>query len=118
MTICSVTMAGVTFFELLDISDQPLEYIKEAWNWFDIGLIITWYTLFGIEAANGFKYDLYEHGKDYVPEFTNHHIRMNILRTIVVILSFMKILFFMRAYEGFSSLIMMLKIVLKDLLYL
>ena len=115
MTICSITMGGVAFIEFLQIIKEKLEYFKDLWNYFDVLLIISWYSLYLLRAYQNFE-PIVKDDK-LLPDYTSEIISMNMLRTAVVILSFIKIISYMRTFQGFASLIMMLRIVIHDLRY-
>eukprot|EP00347_Sterkiella_histriomuscorum_P009500 403340976 len=75
------------------------DYMKEIWNFFDYSLIIAYALLAGLEAAYPYE--------DYIV----------ILKLVIVFLTFLKINFFLRIYDGFSFLVSMMAAVFVDLKY-
>ncbi|CDW82015.1 wd-40 repeat protein [Stylonychia lemnae] len=97
--VCCLVLAFFSFEEVKQLLVQKGKYFKNGWNYFDFLHIIT-YVAFCII------------------EFTNQSQDTQILIQITVIfLTFMKLLFFLRIYDGISFLIQMLVGVFKDLRY-
>eukprot|EP00347_Sterkiella_histriomuscorum_P008450 403345053 len=74
-------------------------YMKEIWNFFDYSLIIAYTLLTGFEASYPYE--------DFII----------ILKLVIVFLTFLKINFFLRIYDGFSFLVSMMAAVFVDLKY-
>ncbi|CDW79710.1 wd-40 repeat protein [Stylonychia lemnae] len=97
--ICSMVLFFFLIYEIKQIKVQKKDYLYDGWNYFDFSHIIA-YTAFCIL------------------EFTNEDQDFLILiKILVIVLSFMKLFFFLRIYDGFSFLIQMMASVFKDLKY-
>jgi hypothetical protein len=114
LTIASCTMVFFGLIETLDLIENRLAYFTSLWNWFDLALIVVWFIFYFLRMRQGYIKDMIVDLKD---EYTDSIILMNILKVIVILLSFLKIISFCRVFEGFASLIMLLKVVLSDLKY-
>jgi hypothetical protein len=110
MTICTITVTFFALIEVLQMVKLKVEYFKDMWNYLDVIFIVSWYSDYFIHMSSGF---------DKISElgYTNTIIIMNFLRMDVAIMSMLKIINFMRTFEAWASLIMLLKEVLKDLYY-
>ncbi|CDW90203.1 wd-40 repeat protein [Stylonychia lemnae] len=97
--ICSIVLFYFLTYELNQIIVQGKNYFQDGWNYFDFSHIIT-FTVYCI--------------LDFMNENQDNLILIKIL---VIILSFMKLFFFLRIYDGFSFLVQMLAGVFKDLKY-
>ncbi|CDW73596.1 wd-40 repeat protein [Stylonychia lemnae] len=76
-----------------------LSYLQDGWNIFDFSHIIA-YTAY------------------FILEFTNEdQDNLILIKILVIVLSFMKLFFFLRIYDGFSFLVQMMGGVFKDLKY-
>ena len=76
------------------------EYFSDSWNYVDIALFFT----FGFELL--VNYLVVIPGFEQIKKF---------LQTIIILLSFIKLNYFLRIFEGFSFLVQMLKGVFSDL---
>jgi len=110
LTICSMTMAIVTLLEFMDILKNGRDYFNTLWNYIDLTFVVCWYTYFFIRWGGNFK-DFTTHETEY----SDYMVKMNVLMVTITLLSFFKIVNFLRVFEGFSSLIMMLTTVMGDL---
>ncbi|CDW90703.1 wd-40 repeat protein [Stylonychia lemnae] len=97
-TICSSVLLYFFYYEVRQASKQ-VGYFKELWNLFDFSLIASYTILNIVEYTTGDK---------------NAIIIMDI---VVVLLSFLKVNFFLRIYDGFSFLVSMMSSVFKDIQY-
>ncbi|CDW79775.1 wd-40 repeat protein [Stylonychia lemnae] len=86
------------YYEVRQASKQQ-GYLKELWNLFDFSLIASYLALNILEFTSGDKSTLI------------------ILDILVIILSFLKINFFLRIYDGFSFLVSMMSGVFRDIYY-
>ena len=77
-------------------------YFIDAWNFLDIALFFT----FTIELL-----------VNYLVVIPGFESIKKLLQTIIILLAFMKLNFFLRIFEGFSFLVSMLKGVFLDLKY-
>lgn len=77
-------------------------YFKEMWNLFDYSLIVVYFGAniieFTAESADGSRF-------------------LMLAQVFIVILSFLKINFFLRIYDGFSFLVSMMGGVFQDIKY-
>ncbi|CDW79849.1 wd-40 repeat protein [Stylonychia lemnae] len=97
--ICSLVLLFFLIYELKQISVQKGSYFSDGWNYFDFSHIIA-YTTFCIL------------------DFTNEDkINLILIKILVIVLTFMKLFFFLRIYDGFSFLVSMMAGVFKDLKY-
>ena len=110
MSICTITITFIAVIELIKMMKLKSEYFKDLWNVMDLIFIVSWYADYFIHMSNGYN-------KIEQEGYTNHVILMNFLRFDITIMSMLKIINFMRTFEAFASLIMLLKEVLKDLKY-
>ena len=77
-----------------------MEYFRDSWNYVDIGFL---FTLI-IEMAVSYM--------TFIPGFDQ---LKKLLQTIIILLSFLKLNYFLRIFEGFSFLVSMLRGVFMDL---
>ncbi|CDW84476.1 wd-40 repeat protein [Stylonychia lemnae] len=97
--ICSIVLLYFLKYEINQIKVQGKEYFSDGWNYFDFMLIIA-YTTYCI--------------LDFTIDIEDFLI---FIRILVIVLSFMKLFFFLRIYDGFSFLVQMMAGVFKDLSY-
>ncbi|CDW91000.1 wd-40 repeat protein [Stylonychia lemnae] len=97
--ICSIVLFYFLTYEINQIRVQGKNYFKDGWNYFDFSHILA-FTLYCI--------------LDFTSENQESLILIKIL---VIVLSFMKLFFFLRIYDGFSFLVQMMAGVFKDLKY-
>jgi hypothetical protein len=102
LTISSITLAGLVLIEALEFMATGRNYFNSVWNYFDLLLFISWYSYYIIKANDDFKLNIVEVLTD---PYTNDDIIMNILKVFVITVSFLKIMNYCRAFEGFASLI-------------
>ncbi|CDW83425.1 wd-40 repeat protein [Stylonychia lemnae] len=86
-------------YEIKQIKVQKREYFYDGWNYFDFSHILAF--------ASFFIMDLICENQD----------NLILIKILVIILSFMKLFFFLRIYDGFSFLVQMMAGVFKDLKY-
>ncbi|CDW76701.1 UNKNOWN [Stylonychia lemnae] len=98
-TICGMVIMYFLIYELKQLNIQRGAYFQDGWNYFDFTHIAA-FTIFSI--------------LDFITENQDNLILIKIL---VIILSFMKLFFFLRIYDGFSFLVQMMAGVFKDLKY-
>ena len=110
MSICTITITFIAVIEIMKMMKLKLEYFKDLWNVMDVIFIVSWYSDYFIHVSYGFN-KIEQNG------YTNRTIIMNFLRFDITFMSMLKIINFMRTFESFASLIMLLKEVLKDLRY-
>lgn len=110
MSICTITITFIAVIEIMKMMKLKLEYFKDLWNVMDVIFIVSWYSDYFIHVSYGFN-KIEQNG------YTNRTIIMNFLRFDITVMSMLKIINFMRTFESFASLIMLLKEVLKDLRY-
>ncbi|CDW71819.1 wd-40 repeat protein [Stylonychia lemnae] len=97
--ICSIILAYFLGYELHQIRVQRRDYFKDGWNYFDFSHIIAFVVY-------------------CILDFTNeNHDSVILIKILVIVLSFMKLFFFLRIYDGFSFLVQMMGGVFKDLKY-
>ncbi|CDW85076.1 wd-40 repeat protein [Stylonychia lemnae] len=97
--ICGLVLIFFLIHEIRQIRIQKVSYFLDAWNYYDF---------FHIIAFIAFCY----------LEFNNEESEILILIKILLIaLSFLKIFYFLRIYDGFSFLVQMMAGVFKDLKY-
>ncbi|CDW91442.1 wd-40 repeat protein [Stylonychia lemnae] len=97
--ICCLVLFSFLIHEVRQIRIQKASYLIDIWNYFDFSHIVV-FILFCIL------------------EFTNEDSDILILNKILlIILSFMKLFYFLRIYDGFSFLVQMMAGVFKDLKY-
>eukprot|EP00347_Sterkiella_histriomuscorum_P013895 403362947 len=96
-----VSLLVLIYFFVYEIRQAVKQenYMKEIWNFFDYSLIFAYSLLTVLEAA--FPYE------DFIV----------ILKLVIVFLTFLKINFFLRIYDGFSFLVSMMAAVFVDLKY-
>ncbi|CDW84948.1 UNKNOWN [Stylonychia lemnae] len=97
--ICGGVLIYFLIYEIQQIRVQKGEYFNDGWNYFDFSHILA-FTTFCI--------------LDFTSESQEYLILIKIL---VIVLSFMKLFFFLRIYDGFSFLVQMMAGVFKDLKY-
>ncbi|CDW84942.1 wd-40 repeat protein [Stylonychia lemnae] len=97
--ICSLVLIYFLIYEIKQIRIQRSEYLNDGWNLFDFSHILA-FTTFCI--------------LDFISQNQDNLILIKIL---VILLSFMKLFFFLRIYDGFSFLVQMMAGVFKDLKY-
>ena len=114
-TICSITMVAYTTVEVADICGNPRSYLKSFWNCMDLSLIISWYSYYVWTAFIGFGEVEQILNKGTNESYTDTIVKMNMLRVLIISLSFLKIVSFCRVFEGFAALIYMLRTVMTDL---
>eukprot|EP00347_Sterkiella_histriomuscorum_P015684 403356086 len=97
----AVSLLVLIYFFVYEIKQAIIQenYIKEIWNFFDYSLIIAYTLLTGLEASYPYE--------DFII----------ILKLVIVFLTFLKINFFLRIYDGFSFLVSMMAAVFVDLKY-
>eukprot|EP00347_Sterkiella_histriomuscorum_P005218 403357440 len=97
----SVSLLVLIYFLVYEIKQAVRQenYLKEIWNFFDYTLIVTYVLLTSLEASYPYE--------DYII----------ILKLAIVFLTFLKINFFLRIYDGFSFLVSMMAAVFVDLKY-
>ncbi|CDW89455.1 wd-40 repeat protein [Stylonychia lemnae] len=97
--ICSIVLFYFLTYEINQIRVQKRDYLKDGWNYFDFSHIIAFVVY-------------------CILDFTNENQENLILiKIVVIVLSFMKLFFFLRIYDGFSFLVQMMAGVFKDLQY-
>eukprot|EP00347_Sterkiella_histriomuscorum_P016393 403353358 len=97
----SLATIVLTYFLIYE-TKQALKqenYFKEIWNFFDYMLILTYIGYIILEI------------------FTPFNDSVIIIKLIIVFLSFLKVNFFLRIYDGFSFLVSMMAAVFVDLKY-
>ncbi|CDW71536.1 serine threonine protein kinase [Stylonychia lemnae] len=97
--VCSIVLLYFLSYEVKQMIVQKASYFSDAWNYFDFLHIIA-YILFCVQ--------------DFADETSNNLI---LLKIIVIALTFMKLFFFIRIYDGFSFLVQMMGGVFKDIKY-
>ncbi|CDW85239.1 wd-40 repeat protein [Stylonychia lemnae] len=97
--ICSLVLLYFLIYEIQQIRVQRGDYFKDGWNYFDFTHILAYTTY-------------------CILDFTNDaQVNQILIKILVIVLSFMKIFFFLRIYDGFSFLVQMMAGVFKDLKY-
>ncbi|CDW81604.1 wd-40 repeat protein [Stylonychia lemnae] len=96
--MCSSVLLYFFQYEVRQATKQE-GYIKELWNLFDFSLIASYAVLNIVEFASGDKSAII------------------IMDIIVVLLTFLKLNFFLRIYDGFSFLVSMMSSVFRDIQY-
>ncbi|CDW91053.1 UNKNOWN [Stylonychia lemnae] len=97
--ICCAVLTFFLIYEIKQIIIQKISYFSDGWNYFDFSLILSYVTF-------------------CILDFTNQdQDNLILIKILVIILSFMKLFFFLRIYDGFSFLVQMLAGVFKDLKY-
>ncbi|CDW91093.1 wd-40 repeat protein [Stylonychia lemnae] len=97
--ICSIVLLYFLIHEIRQIRIQKSSYFSDGWNYFDFFHIISFATF-------------------CIMEFTvNDKVNLILIEILVIILSFMKLFFFLRIYDGFSFLVQMMAGVFKDIKY-
>ncbi|CDW87439.1 wd-40 repeat protein [Stylonychia lemnae] len=102
IAIIKINNSLVLLYFLFDELRQAIKqsgYFKDIWNLFDISLILSYILLNYVE--------FYQDITDFIL----------IMQILVVIFASMKLLFFLRIYDGFSFLVSMIGGVFKDLKY-
>ncbi|CDW78457.1 wd-40 repeat protein [Stylonychia lemnae] len=97
--LCSIVLIFFLIYEVKQIIAQKRSYFDDGWNYFDISHIAA-FTTFCI--------------LDFTIEDSDNLI---LIKVLVIYLSFMKLFFFLRIYDGFSFLVQMMAGVFKDLKY-
>eukprot|EP00347_Sterkiella_histriomuscorum_P003632 403363541 len=97
----AISLIVLIYFFIYEIKQALKQegYLKEIWNFFDYTLIVSYLLEIIIEAANPY------------------HDSLAIIKVLVVCLTFLKISFFLRIYDGFSFLVSMMAAVFVDLKY-
>ena len=115
LSISSITMGILAVLEMVEIKNSGLKYFSSVWNYFDIILILSWFSFYIIRYTEGFS----TNGIliDLTDDFTDNIILINMLKVFIIFLNFLKIISYCRVFEGFASLIMLLQIVMSDLKY-
>ncbi|CDW72372.1 wd-40 repeat protein [Stylonychia lemnae] len=97
--VCSAVLIYFLLHEVEQLTIQKANYFRDVWNYFDFTHIIAFVTF-------------------CVIDFTNEDSDSLILiKILVIVLSFMKLFYFLRIYDGFSFLVQMMGGVFKDLKY-
>eukprot|EP00347_Sterkiella_histriomuscorum_P004167 403361497 len=96
-----VSLIVLIYFFVYEIKQaiKQENYLYEIWNIFDISLILSYCLLIGLE------------------EFYPYEDFIIIIKLGIVFLTFLKINFFLRIYDGFSFLVSMMAAVFVDLKY-
>ncbi|CDW78734.1 wd-40 repeat protein [Stylonychia lemnae] len=97
--ICSIVLFYFLIHEVKQLIVQKRSYFIDAWNYFDFTHIIAFIAYCIL--------DFTDESKDY----------LILVKILVIILSFMKLFFFLRIFDGFSFLVQMMAGVFKDLKY-
>ncbi|CDW88037.1 wd-40 repeat protein [Stylonychia lemnae] len=97
--VCSLVLLYFFVLEVRQLLIQKLAYFNDGWNYFDFSLMISFAALCILE---------------FIMEDQNDLI---LIKVLVIILSFMKLFYFLRIYDGFSFLVQMMAGVFKDLKY-
>ena len=99
--ICSLVLAYFASHEIKTMSllEKISDYFDDIWNFFDFFLIAVYIPVAILDITN-----------DYTDA-------LRILQCILVLMSFVKVCFFVRIYDGFSFLVSMLQGVFIDLQY-
>ncbi|CDW74716.1 wd-40 repeat protein [Stylonychia lemnae] len=97
--ICTFVLIYFLIYEVQQVIIQRGNYFDDGWNYFDFSHIAS-FTVYCI--------------LDFTAENQDNLILIKIL---VIILSFMKLFFFLRIYDGFSFLVQMMGGVFKDIKY-
>lgn len=97
--ICSCVLAYFASHEIKTMSllEKISDYFDDIWNFFDFFLIAVYIPVAILDITN-----------DYIDA-------LRILQCILVLMSFVKVCFFLRIYDGFSFLVSMLQGVFIDL---
>eukprot|EP00347_Sterkiella_histriomuscorum_P010233 403377082 len=95
---CCVILAYFGYYEIKSSSLQE-RYFEDPWNYIDFGLIAIYVPTMILDIFN------------FLP------LLCIILQCLVVFLSFLKVNFFLRIYDGFSFLVSMMAGVFKDIKY-
>ena len=110
MLLCTITITFIAIINLIKLVNMKWQYFRDFWNILDIIFILSWYANYIFKSQEGFK-GIGDKG------YTNTIIIMNFVRFDITIMTFIKTLNYMRTFESFASLIMLLTEVLKDLKY-
>ncbi|CDW87819.1 wd-40 repeat protein [Stylonychia lemnae] len=98
-TICGLVLIYFLIHEIRQLRIQRGNYFQDIWNYFDFSHIVIFICF-------------------CILEFTNEDSDLLILnKVLLIILSFMKLFYFLRIYDGFSFLVQMMAGVFKDLKY-
>ncbi|CDW87224.1 wd-40 repeat protein [Stylonychia lemnae] len=97
--VCSLVLLFFLIYEIRQIRVQRRQYFNDGWNFFDFSLI-TAFTAFCI-------FDFISDNQD----------NLILIKILVIVLTFMKLFFFLRIFDGFSFLVQMMGGVFKDLKY-
>ncbi|CDW81541.1 wd-40 repeat protein [Stylonychia lemnae] len=97
--ICSGILIYFLVYEIKQVKVQGKDYFKDGWNYFDFLHIVS-FTIYCILDFIDVDQDI-----------------LILVKIMVIVLSFMKLLFFLRIYDGFSFLVQMMAGVFKDLKY-
>ncbi|CDW79314.1 wd-40 repeat protein [Stylonychia lemnae] len=96
---CGLVLLYFLIYEIKQIRVQRSQYFNDGWNYFDFSHIIAFTTF-------------------CILDFTNEsQDNLILIKILVIVLSFMKLFFFLRIYDGFSFLVQMMAGVFKDLKY-
>ncbi|CDW85176.1 wd-40 repeat protein [Stylonychia lemnae] len=97
--ICSIVLCYFLTYEISQIRVQGKEYFSDGWNYFDFSHILAFAAFCILDFT------------------TENQDNLILIKILVIILSFMKLFFFLRIYDGFSFLVQMMAGVFKDLKY-
>lgn len=96
--VCSMAIAYFFYFETKELLKEGFSYFKSKWNIFDICLNLTYgfYVLFS---------------------FFLEEVTIKYVQCLIILLTLLKVMFYLRIFDGISFLVQMVALVFYDLRY-